>query len=118
MNVLKFEEQELNPDPGHKQKNHHLRESVTKPSGKAKSSALGKEAEIRKILLVLYCEKLERETRTTEIKILRSSITSYCFIFRQLRITVTYCSSVYVATVVVIVGDSFFFFFFFFAFFV
>lgn len=44
-NLLKFEEDQLNPEPCNKQKHHHLRKSETKPRSKAKTWALGIETE-------------------------------------------------------------------------
>lgn len=60
--ILKFEKHNLNPDPGHKQKNQHLRKSVTKPRGKAESWTVRIQAErqseenyesVKKIALVV-----------------------------------------------------------------
>jgi len=43
--LLEFQKEQLNPDPCDKKKHHHLRKSVTKPHGKAKTWTLGEKAE-------------------------------------------------------------------------
>ena len=47
-NIPKFEKHYLNPDPGYKQQNNHLRKSVAKPRGKTKSWTGGIQAERRR----------------------------------------------------------------------